>query len=112
MLSNSRGSILMIFLVTVGPVKDERNICHCMQNDRQIKECYVHPSIHTFGIVSIEVQMNKLFSKGVSTVLANSTIDAFDDHEEIEVLAKRQLDLLTAQTWFSEHKRLKKKACF
>ncbi|KAA3486173.1 von Willebrand factor A domain-containing [Gossypium australe] len=33
---------------------------------------------------SIEVQMNKLFSKGVSTVLANITIDAFDDREEID----------------------------
>ncbi|KAL1128068.1 hypothetical protein V6Z11_A13G221700 [Gossypium hirsutum] len=33
---------------------------------------------------SIEVQMNKLFSKGVSTVHANITIDAFDDREEID----------------------------
>ncbi|PPD86104.1 hypothetical protein GOBAR_DD16936 [Gossypium barbadense] len=104
-----------------------------------------------FDLDSIEVQMNKLFSKGVSTVLANSTIDAFDDHEEIEpfqfrryqgsfpdnlkgilgdlssftmdlkiqrakdipldsVLAKRQLNLLTAQTLFSEHERLEEKA--
>ena len=29
--------------------------------------------------------MQKLFSKGLSTVLANITIDAFDDHEQIEV---------------------------
>ncbi|KAG4167356.1 hypothetical protein ERO13_A13G189600v2 [Gossypium hirsutum] len=161
MLSNTRDSIPMIFLVTDGSVKDERNICHWMQK-RLTNQGVLSPSIHTFGIDSIEVQMNKLFSKGLSTVLTNITIDAFDDREEIEVyssripdlslespltiygryqgsfpdnlkvtgilgdlssftmdlkiqrakdipldsvLARRQIDLLTAQAWFSENKR-------
>ncbi|TYJ02342.1 hypothetical protein E1A91_A13G221500v1 [Gossypium mustelinum] len=187
MLSNTRDSIPMIFLVTDGSVKDERNICHWMQK-RLTNQGVLSPSIHTFGIGSfcnhyflrmlamigrgeydaafdldsIEVQMNKLFSKGLSTVLTNITIDAFDDREEIEVyssripdlslespltiygryqgsfpdnlkvtgilgdlssftmdlkiqrakdipldsvLARRQIDLLTAQAWFSENKR-------
>ncbi|TYH93100.1 hypothetical protein ES332_A13G229400v1 [Gossypium tomentosum] len=161
MLSNTCDSIPMIFLVTDGSVKDERNICHWMQK-RLTNQGVLSPSIHTFGIDSIEVQMNKLFSKGLSTVLTNITIDAFDDREEIEVyssripdlslespltiygryqgsfpdnlkvtgilgdlssftmdlkiqrakdipldsvLARRQIDLLTAQAWFSENKR-------
>ncbi|XVE70727.1 hypothetical protein DITRI_Ditri10aG0094000 [Diplodiscus trichospermus] len=188
-LSNTHGSIPMIFLVTDGAVEDERNICDWM------KKCLTNggslcPRIHTFGIGSfcnhyflrmlamigrgeygtacdldsIEVQMQKLFSKGLSTVLANITIDA--DHEQTEVypscipdlsyesplticgrtegsfpdtfkvkgilgdlssfildlkiertkdipldrvLARQQMDLLTAQAWFSQNKQLEEK---
>ncbi|KAB1996906.1 hypothetical protein ES319_D13G263500v1, partial [Gossypium barbadense] len=118
MLSNTRGSIPMTFLVTDGSVEDERNICHWMQK-RLTNQGVLCPSIHTFGIGSfcnhyflrmlamigqgeygatfdldsIKVQMNKLFSKGLSTVHANITIDAFDDCEEIEVYSSRIPDL-------------------
>ncbi|TYI48190.1 hypothetical protein E1A91_D13G229100v1 [Gossypium mustelinum] len=182
MLSNTRGSIPMIFLVTDGSVEDERNICHWMQkrltNQGVLCSFCNHYFLRmlamigrgeygaAFDLDSIEVQMNKLFSKGLSTVLANITIDAFDDCEEIEVyssripdlslespltiygryqgsfpdnlkvkgilgdlssftmdlkirrakdipldsvLARRQIDLLTAQAWFSENKRLEEK---
>ncbi|XWS72288.1 hypothetical protein CRYUN_Cryun02cG0027100 [Craigia yunnanensis] len=134
MLSNTCGSIPVIFLVTDGAVEDERNICDWMKK-RLKNGGSLFPRIHTFGIGSfcnhyflrmlamigqgeygaacdldsIEVQMQKLFSKGLSTVLASITIDAFDDHEQIEVLARQQIDLLTAQAWFSENKQLEEK---
>ncbi|XVF35154.1 hypothetical protein REPUB_Repub18cG0120500 [Reevesia pubescens] len=191
MLSNTRGSIPMIFLVTDGAVEDERNICDWMKK-HLTNGGSLCPRIHTFGIGSfcnhyflrmlamigrgeydgacdldsIEVQMEKLFSKGLSTVLANITIDAFNDREQIEVysscipdlsfespltifgrykgsfpdtlkakgilgdlssfnmdlkierakdipldrvLARQQIDLLTAQAWFSESKQLEEK---
>ncbi|XP_022749989.1 inter-alpha-trypsin inhibitor heavy chain H4-like isoform X6 [Durio zibethinus] len=191
MLSNTRGSIPIIFLVTDGAVEDEKNICDWMKK-RLTNGGSLCPRIHTFGIGSfcnhyflrmlamigrgefgaacdldsIEVQMQKLFSKGLSTVLASISIDAFDDHEQIEVysscipdlsfesplticgryqgsfpdilkakgilgnlssfiidlkierakdipldrvLARQQIDLLTAQAWFSEKKQLEEK---
>ncbi|GMI84328.1 hypothetical protein like AT1G19110 [Hibiscus trionum] len=118
MLSNTRGSIPMIFLVTDGSVEDERNICHWVKK-RLTNQGSLCPAIHTFGIGSfcnhyflrmlamigrgeyvaacdldsVEVQMKKLFRKGLSTVLANITIDAFDDHKEIEVYYSRIPDL-------------------
>ncbi|KAG4109346.1 hypothetical protein ERO13_1Z049429v2 [Gossypium hirsutum] len=51
MLSNTRGSIPMIFLVADGSVEDERNICHWMQK-RLTNQGVLCPSIHTFGIGS------------------------------------------------------------
>ncbi|XP_022732726.1 inter alpha-trypsin inhibitor, heavy chain 4-like isoform X2 [Durio zibethinus] len=134
MLSNTRGSIPMIFLVTDGAVEDERNICDWMKK-RLKNGGSLCPRIHTFGIGSfcnhyflrmlamisrgeygaacdidsIEVQMQKLFSKGLSTVLANIAVDAFDEHDQIEVLARQQIDLLTAQAWFSENKQIEEK---
>ncbi|XVF88913.1 hypothetical protein PTKIN_Ptkin19aG0089000 [Pterospermum kingtungense] len=191
MLSNTRGSIPMIFLVTDGAVEDERNICDWMKK-RLRNGGSLCPRIHAFGIGSfcnhyflrmlsmigrgeygaacdvdsIEDQMQKLFSKGLSTVLANITIDALDDLEQIEVyssripdlscesplticgrfqgsfpdtlkakgilgdlssfitdlkietakdipldrvLARHQIDLLTAQAWLSENKQLEEK---
>ncbi|XP_039030281.1 uncharacterized protein LOC120164685 isoform X1 [Hibiscus syriacus] len=118
MLSNTRGSIPMIFLVTDGSVEDERNICHWVKK-RLTNQGSLCPAIHTFGIGSfcnhyflrmlsmigrgehvaacdldsIEAQMKKLFTKGLSTVLANITIDAFGDNEEIEVYYSRIPDL-------------------
>ncbi|EOY30229.1 Inter-alpha-trypsin inhibitor heavy chain-related isoform 1 [Theobroma cacao] len=191
MLSNTHGSIPMIFLVTDGAVEDERNICDWIKK-RLTNGGSLCPRIHTFGIGSfcnhyflrmlamigrgqydaafdldsIEVQMQKLFSRGLSTILANITFDAFDDHEQIEVyssfipdlssesplticgryqgsfpdtlkakgvlgdlssnvtdlkierakdilldrvLARQQIDLLTAQAWLSENKQLEEK---
>ncbi|KAL4318094.1 hypothetical protein GQ457_18G001640 [Hibiscus cannabinus] len=188
MLSNTIGSVPMIFLITDGAVEDERNICDQMKK-RLANGGSLSPRIHTFGIGSfcnhyflrmlamigrgnfdaahdlglIEVQMQKLFSKALSTVLADITVDAFNDNELIEVysscipdlsfesplticgryqgsfpdilkangilgdmsnfvmdlkvvrtkdipldrvLARQQIDLLTAQAWFSENKQL------
>nr|KJB65322.1 hypothetical protein B456_010G089800 [Gossypium raimondii] len=165
MLSSTPGSIPMVFLVTDGTVEDERKICEWM--DKRMKNGgSLCPRIHTLGIDTIDSQMQKLFSKGLSTVLANITIDAFDDHEQIEVYsscipdlssesplticgrcqgsfpdtlkakgilgdlshviidlkiekamnisldkisARQQIDLLTAQAWFSENKQLEEK---
>ncbi|KAE8735296.1 TMEM184C protein [Hibiscus syriacus] len=118
MLSDRKGSIPMVFLVTDGAVEDERKNCEWMnkvvKNGRPL--C---PRIHTFGIGSfcnhhflrmlsmisqgqygaafdldsIEPQMQKLFSKSLSTVLANITIDAADDHGQIEVYSLHVPDL-------------------
>lgn len=119
MLSNTSRSIPVIFLVTDGSVEDERNIYDWMKK-RLTNGGSLCPRIHTFGIGSfcnhyflrmlamigrgeygaacdldsIEGQMQKLFSKGLSTVLANITIDAFDDNEQIEVYSSRIPDLL------------------
>ncbi|GMJ07274.1 hypothetical protein like AT1G19110 [Hibiscus trionum] len=189
MLSNTHDSIPMVFLVTDGAVEDERKICEWMNKVVKNGESLC-PRIHTFGIGSfcnhhflrmlsmishgkyvacfdpdtIATRMQKLFSNCLSTALANITIDALDDHEQIEVystcipdlssetlliicgryqgsfpdtlkakgilgdssslvidlkvekakdipldkfIAKRQIDLLTAQAWFSENKQLK-----
>ncbi|XP_038991535.1 uncharacterized protein LOC120114823 [Hibiscus syriacus] len=191
MLSDTSGSVPMIFLITDGAVEDERNICDSMKK-RLTNGGSPSPRIYTFGIGSfcnhyflrmlamigrgdfdatcdldlIEVQMQKLFSKALSTVLADITIDAFDGNEQIEVysscipdlsfedplticgryegsfpdtvkangilgdlsnfvtdlkvvrntdvpldrvLARQQIDLLTARAWLSEDKQLEQK---
>ncbi|GMI97852.1 hypothetical protein like AT1G19110 [Hibiscus trionum] len=188
MLSNTQGSIPMVFLITDGAVEDERKICEWMSKVVKNGGSFC-PRIHTFGIGSfcnhhflrmlsmisqgeygaafdpdsIEPRLQNLFSTGLSTVLANITIDANDDHEQIEVysscipdlssespliicgryrgsspdalkvkgilgdsssftvdlkiekakdipldkvIARQQIDLLTAQAWFSENKQL------
>lgn len=191
MLTNSRGSIPIIFLVTDGAVEDERHICDAMKS-RLTNGGSICPRIYTFGIGSycnhyflqmlamisrgyygaaydldsIEIQMKKLFTRGLSSVLANIAIDTLKDLDEFEmypsripdlssesplivsgryqgkfpdtlkakgflrdlsnfvielklqlakdipldrVCAKQQIDLLTAQAWFSEDKRLEEK---
>ncbi|KAK8602385.1 hypothetical protein V6N13_057982 [Hibiscus sabdariffa] len=186
MLSGTHGSMPMVFLVTDGAVEDERKICEWMSKVVKNGESLC-PRIHTFGIGSfcnhhflrmlsmishgeyaaafdldsIESQMQKLISSGLSTVLANITLDGFEQVEvysscipdlsseaplmicgryqgsfpdtlkaegilgdsgsfavdlKIEkttdmpldkVIARQQIDLLTAQAWFSENKQLK-----
>ncbi|TYI22282.1 hypothetical protein ES332_A06G092400v1 [Gossypium tomentosum] len=118
MLSNTPGSIPMVFLVTDGTVEDERKICEWM--DKRMKNGgSLCPRIHTLGIGkfcnhhflrmlamlsrgeygaacdldTIDSQMQKLFSKGLSTILANITIDAFDNREQIEVYSSCIPDL-------------------
>ncbi|ESR66066.1 hypothetical protein CICLE_v10007546mg [Citrus x clementina] len=191
MLTNSRGSIPIIFLVTDGAVEDERQICDAMKS-RLTNGGSICPRIYTFGIGSycnhyflrmlamisrgyygaaydldsIEIQMQKLFTRGFSSVLANIAIDTLKDLDEFEmypsripdlssesplivsgryqgkfpdtlkakgflgdlsnfvvelklqlakdlpldrICAKQQIDLLTAQAWFSEDKRLEEK---
>ncbi|XP_052304879.1 uncharacterized protein LOC7467926 isoform X2 [Populus trichocarpa] len=191
MLSKSGGSIPFIFLVTDGAVEDERHICDIMKS-HITGGGSIHPRICTFGIGSycnhhflrmlamisrgqydaaydidsVESRMQKLLSRISSTIIANITIKAFDDLDEVEVYpsripdlssdnplivsgrfqgnfpdtvvatgffgdlsnfsldlkvqkakdiplhsvsAKQQIDLLTAQAWFSENKQLEEK---
>ncbi|MBA0731888.1 hypothetical protein Gogos_016010 [Gossypium gossypioides] len=118
MLSNTSGSLPMIFLITDGAVEDERNICDQMKK-RLKNSGSLCPRIHTFGIGSfcnhyflrmlamigrgefdavcdldlIGNRIQKLFSNAFSTVLANITVDAFNDHEQIEVYSSCIPDL-------------------
>ncbi|XP_031274089.1 inter-alpha-trypsin inhibitor heavy chain H3 [Pistacia vera] len=191
MLCNTRGSIPTIFLVTDGAVENERHICDMMKS-RLTNGGPICPRIYTFGIGvycnhyflhmlamisrghygaaydidSVELGLQKLFTKGLSMVLANITIDMLKDLDEFEVypsripdctsetpltisgryqgnfpdnikakgllgdlsdfvmelkaqhakdipldrvFAKQQIDLLTAQAWFSEDKQLEEK---
>ncbi|GLT98803.1 hypothetical protein SLE2022_162830 [Rubroshorea leprosula] len=191
MLMNSSGTIPIIFLVINGAVEDEKHIYDVMKRHLAIGESLC-PRIYTFGIGSlcnnyflrmlamigrgqydaafdldsIEVQMEKFFSRGLSTVLANITVETLDDLNELEVypsripdlssesalticgryrgnfpntlkargvlgdlssfaadlkiewvkdipldrvLARQQIDLLTAQAWHSENRQLKQK---
>ncbi|KAE8654634.1 hypothetical protein F3Y22_tig00117048pilonHSYRG01214 [Hibiscus syriacus] len=49
LLSNTVGSVPMIFLITDGAVEDERNICDQMKK-RSTNKGSLSPRIHTFGI--------------------------------------------------------------
>jgi hypothetical protein len=49
MLSNVRGSVPIIFLVTDGSVEDERHICDTMKNSLRDGRP-ICPRIYTFGI--------------------------------------------------------------
>ncbi|KAK4854618.1 hypothetical protein QYF36_026815 [Acer negundo] len=191
MLTDTRGSIPIIFLVTDGAVEDDRRICDLMKS-RLTNGGPICPRIYTFGIGSycnhyflrmlstisrgqydaaydldsIEFRMQKLFTRGLSVVLADITIDTLKDLDDFEmhpsripdlssespltvsgryqgrfpdtlkakgvsrdlssvvielktqnakdipldrVFAKQQIDLLTAQAWFSEDKLLREK---
>ncbi|XP_012077073.1 inter-alpha-trypsin inhibitor heavy chain H3 isoform X2 [Jatropha curcas] len=191
MVSNTHASFPVIFLVTDGSVDNERHICDLMTNHLTGRGS-ICPRIYTFGIGtycnhhflcmlamisrgqydaaysvdSVQSRLQKFFSKGLSPVLANITLDTFDDLDEVEVypsripdlsseslliisgryrgnfpenlkakgalgdlsnfvidlkihkekdmpferiFAKQQIDLLTAQAWFSENKRLEEK---
>ncbi|GAY37643.1 hypothetical protein CUMW_030610 [Citrus unshiu] len=118
MLTNSRGSIPIIFLVTDGAVEDERQICDAMKS-RLTNGGSICPRIYTFGIGSycnhyflrmlamisrgyygaaydldsIEIQMQKLFTRGFSSVLANIAIDTLKDLDEFEMYPSRIPDL-------------------
>ncbi|KAM5578394.1 hypothetical protein ABKV19_008616 [Rosa sericea] len=65
MLSNSRGSLPIIFLVTDGTVEDERQICD------EIKKCLasedaISPRISTFGIGPLVFEFSKELDQEVS----------------------------------------------
>lgn len=49
MLSNSNGSLPLIFLVTDGAVEDERQICDVIKK-RLASDNAISPRIYTFGI--------------------------------------------------------------
>ncbi|XP_044472006.1 von Willebrand factor A domain-containing protein DDB_G0286969 isoform X3 [Mangifera indica] len=110
MLSNTHGSIPTIFLVTDGAVENERHICDMMKS-HLTNGGSICPHIYTFGIGlycnhyflhllakisrghygvaydldSVELGLQKLFTKGLSTVLANITIDMSEDLDEFEM---------------------------
>ncbi|CAL0320252.1 unnamed protein product [Lupinus luteus] len=84
MLSSARSSIPIIFLVTDGSVEDERQICDMVKNHVTNAES-IPPRIYTFGIDLVEPQMLRLFDKASSLLLANITMDIFDDLDEVEV---------------------------
>ncbi|KAI4335191.1 hypothetical protein L6164_013861 [Bauhinia variegata] len=110
MLSGARGSVPIIFLVTDGTVEDERQICD-MVKKHMINGESICPRIYAFGsgsfcnhyflrmlsmigrgqydaaldVDAIEPQMLKLYDKASSLILANITIDTFDDLDNVEV---------------------------
>ncbi|XP_057429723.1 uncharacterized protein LOC130722881 isoform X2 [Lotus japonicus] len=110
MLSDARSSAPIIFLVTDGSVENERQICDMVKN-HMINGKSTAPRIYTLGIGSfcnhyflrmlamisrgqhiaaldvdlVEPQMLKLFDKASSLVLANITMDIFNDVDEVEV---------------------------
>lgn len=118
MLSGARSSVPIVFLVTDGAVEDERQICDMVKNHMINRES-ISPRIYTFGIGSfcnhyflrmlamigrgqhdvaldvdlIEPQMLQLFDKAASLVLANITMDIFDDLDEVEMYPSQVPDL-------------------
>ncbi|XP_058108654.1 uncharacterized protein LOC131251745 isoform X2 [Magnolia sinica] len=110
MLSDSDDSITQIFLVTDGAVEDERNICQMIKDrtDSRGSRC---PRISTFGIGLycnhyflrmlaligrghydsaydadlIVIRIQRLFTTASSPILANITIDIFDQNDAFEV---------------------------
>ncbi|KAK9989883.1 hypothetical protein SO802_030122 [Lithocarpus litseifolius] len=110
MLSNVRGSVPIIFLVTDGAVEDERHICDTMKSYLRDGRP-ICPRIFTFGIGSfcnhyflrtlatigkgqydaaydidsVEFRMQKLFTRALSPIFANITVDILDDLNEVEV---------------------------
>ncbi|KAK7363316.1 hypothetical protein VNO77_05455 [Canavalia gladiata] len=118
MLSNAKNSVPIIFLVTDGTVKDERQICAMVKN-HMINEESVCPRIYTFGIGPfcnhyflrmlamigrgrydatldadlIEPRMLTLFDKASSLILANIKMDILEDLDELEVYHSHIQDL-------------------
>ncbi|XP_075675322.1 uncharacterized protein LOC142644630 [Castanea sativa] len=110
MLSHVRGSVPIIFLVTDGAVEDERHICDTMKNYLRDGRP-ICPRIFTFGIGSfcnhyflrmlatigrgqydaaydidsVEFRMQRLFTRALSPIFSNITVDILDDLNEVEV---------------------------
>ncbi|GLT62863.1 hypothetical protein SLA2020_354660 [Shorea laevis] len=123
MLMNTSGTIPIIFLVTDGAVEDEKRICDVIKSRLANGESLC-PRIYTFGIGSfcnhyflrmlamigrgqydaafdldsIEVRMQKLFSIGLSTILANVTVETLDDLDDLEVYPSCIPDLSSEST--------------
>ena len=68
MLSNTRGSLPMIFFVTDGSVEDERHICDAMKK-RLASAGSVCPRIHTFGLGNYSLQGFNVRGPGLSFYL-------------------------------------------
>lgn len=124
LFSHSPGSIPIIFLITDGSVEDERHICDVMTSYLTNEES-IHPRIYTFGIGlycnhyflkmlamigrghydaaydanSIELRVERLFTRASSTVLANITIDDLEDLDDFEVYPSHMPDLSSESVW-------------
>ncbi|XP_059633265.1 uncharacterized protein LOC132276034 isoform X2 [Cornus florida] len=120
MLSSTRNAIPLIFLITDGAVENERHICDVMKSHLTNRGS-ICPRIHTFGIGtfcnhyflrmlailgrghygaaydvdSIDIRMEGLFSRALSTILANIAIDTLENLDELEVYPSRIPDLLS-----------------
>ncbi|OVA08327.1 von Willebrand factor [Macleaya cordata] len=120
MLSNTRDSIPLIFLITDGAVEDERHICDVMKT-HMTNGGSMSPRISTFGIGtycnhyflqmlaligrgyynaaydvdSVDVQMQKFFTTASSIILANITIDSFEHLDALEIYPSQVPDLLS-----------------
>ncbi|MCD7451356.1 hypothetical protein HAX54_011141 [Datura stramonium] len=118
MLSNAGESMPIIFLVTDGAVEDERQICEFMKS-HLTQNRTLCPRLYTFGIGlfcnhyflrtlammscghydaafdvdSLEVRLERLFSRGSSIVLANIAFENLDGLEEFEVYPSQIPDL-------------------
>ncbi|XP_042485970.1 inter-alpha-trypsin inhibitor heavy chain H3 isoform X3 [Macadamia integrifolia] len=134
MLSNTCDSIPLIFLIIDGSVEDERHICDAIKSNLRNRESMA-PRISTLGIGSycnhyflqmlalisgghydaaydadsIVFRMQRLFRTASSTILANITIDIFEHLDVVEIVAKQQIDVLTAQAWLLENKAIEEK---
>ncbi|XP_039832733.1 uncharacterized protein LOC120693379 isoform X2 [Panicum virgatum] len=134
LLSNSHDALPQIYLVTDGSVDDERNICHTVKT-QLMNRGPKSPRVSTFGLGSycnhyflrmlasigkghyaaafdtgsIEGRMVQWFQKASNTIVSNISIDAIKNIQDFEVLAKQQMDLLTAKAWLLENKELERK---
>ncbi|CAN4096507.1 unnamed protein product [Withania somnifera] len=114
MLSNTGESTPIVFLVTDRAVEDERQICEFMKS-HLTQNRTMWARLYTFGIglfcnhyflrtlatmsrghydaESLEVRLERLFSRGSSIVLANIAFDNLDSLEEFEVYPPQIPDL-------------------
>ncbi|XP_027067154.1 uncharacterized protein [Coffea arabica] len=118
MLSDTKSSVPIIFLITDGAVEDERRICDVMKH-RLMDKRKMFPRIYTFGIGSfcnhyflrmlamigrghhdasydadsIDVRIEGLFTRASSIILANIALENVGDLDEFEVYPSRIPDL-------------------
>ncbi|KAM1174027.1 hypothetical protein ACFX13_027284 [Malus domestica] len=118
MLSNTRGSFPIIFLVTDGSVQDERQICDAMKK-RLTEAGPIAPRMYTFGIGTfcnhyflrmlamigrgqydaaydidlVEYRMQNLFTRASSVILSNIAVETLDDLDDVEVFPSHIPDL-------------------
>ncbi|KAI3802771.1 hypothetical protein L1987_30914 [Smallanthus sonchifolius] len=121
MVGKSSDSIPLIFLITDGTVKDERDICNMMKCHIDVNGQLNSPRIYTFGIGSycnhyflqmlanigrgyfdsaldvdsISIRMQKLFDNATTLLLSNVTLDALQNLESHEIFPFRLPDLLS-----------------
>ncbi|PHU08224.1 hypothetical protein BC332_24713 [Capsicum chinense] len=118
MFSNGGESMPIVFLITDGAVEDERQICEFMKN-HLTQNRTMCPRLYTFGIglfcnhyflrtlammsrghydaamdvESLEVRLERLFSRASSVILANIVFENLDGLEELEVYPSQIPDL-------------------
>ncbi|KAG5569568.1 hypothetical protein H5410_059334 [Solanum commersonii] len=118
MLSNAEESMPIIFLVTDGAVEDERQICEFLKS-HLTQNRTMCPRLYTFGIglfcnhyflrtlattsrghydaaidvESLQVRLERLFSRASSIILANIAFENLDGLEELEVYPSQIPDL-------------------